>query len=480
MINDRQFIITGKVIDGLKSIKLDKKVLNYQAKLPIHTNKDNSVIIIGDAWQADMNQQSPYEIIKGWNSGTLDNDVYKIEESWCGRYVLIVGDRLYQDFASQFCTFYDNKGNISSSLNMMTEIFGGGGYVDPKIRHGIGMNYIPGPFTPYKNIKKVMCSQVLNINTMEVYERPILFSSVKKLNDRTIKEFSAYFIHSLQEMRKTIDGEIKMALTGGYDSRTLLSMIYKAGFDFSCYTFETEYTKGGGDFIIPSILCEKLGIKHQLIRMGEFDKVKYNAYIKHTAGMANDGDLRHYTYGQYDELSRGKKINVLYSGIWESFIEYYKKHSNGFQNEPLLLDDIFKAFPDTKLDELKIKGFQWFLENKDINKFTTDRNRFYFEERDGCWMSYIAQGFDMINNVQMYQPCNCRLFASYLLAFNFEERVDKIHQQKIIAYNCPKIMDIPYADAYPSATWNLKKKIKNKLRTYYYYMKWYGVKSLIR
>ena len=126
MINDRQFVITDKAINGLKYIKLSKKILNYQEKLPVHSNLDNTAIILGDAWQADFKQKSPYEIIKSWNADTSDEEIFEKEESWAGRYVLIVGDRLYQDFASQLCTFYDDKGNISSSLNLMHEIFGGG------------------------------------------------------------------------------------------------------------------------------------------------------------------------------------------------------------------------------------------------------------------------------------------------------------------------------------------------------------------
>lgn len=258
VIDDKQFLISDAAYSGWNSIKLyNGKVLSYQNKLHVAFNNAKSVVLIGDAWQSDEKQKQPNEIIQEIAYDSMDETVYKIEESWAGRYVLIVGDRIFQDCTSQLCTFYDKNYNISSSLRILVKI-NGLTTKYPKIRHGVGFNYFPGPLTPYNGIKKVLCSQVLNYMTGEIYGRPLFVSDLSQCSNLT-EEFSNRFVYSLKKMQEVLDGDIKVALTGGYDSRTLLSLLHKSGVEFSCYTFETEFNKTGGDFELPQILCKKLG-----------------------------------------------------------------------------------------------------------------------------------------------------------------------------------------------------------------------------
>lgn len=327
-----------------------------------------------------------------------------------------------------------------------------------------------------------------NYSDQSVEERPIIYGDRKTFSESVIAEFSELFIHSLREMREAVHGEIKVALTGGTDSRTLLSLIKNSGVEFSCYTFETEFMKVGGDIDLPPILCERIDAVHELILLKKknYSRKRYVEYIKHSAGMANDGDLRHYSYGQYDRLCKGNDIVVLYSGIWECCIEYYLNHSSGFKKEPLKLQDIIDAFHDLIFDDLKLKSVKWWLEyihNSKYEKVLTDCNRFYMELRDGCWMSYISQAFDVMEHVTMFQPCNSRLFIRYLIAFPADIRERKEHQKQIIAYNAPELANVPYTDEYEDGKkiklMNKLKGLSNRFNCHYYMIKWYGFKPEI-
>lgn len=126
MIDDRQYFIGKVVFLDWNNIALQKDmILSYHEQLPMVHNFDRSCIILGDAWQADPVQNSPNEIIQGWDANTSEDEIYGKEESWCGRYILIVGSRLFQDATSQLTTFFDDRGNVSGSLKLLREACGG-------------------------------------------------------------------------------------------------------------------------------------------------------------------------------------------------------------------------------------------------------------------------------------------------------------------------------------------------------------------
>lgn len=484
MINDKQWFISGGVFykSGWKNFKLSNgMILNYHEKLNVIVNSNCSAVILGYAWQVDKKREDVEVIISKWDKSTKEEEIIKAEETWCGRYVLIVGDYLYQDATSQMSTFYDmQSGKISSSINLLITL-SGEKRILPKIRHGIGMNFLPGPNTMYLNIKKILASQIYNIRTGEIRERILLPNGVKEFSEeQLIEEFSMYFIHSLKEMRKYINGEIKVALTGGYDSRTLLSLIKKANIPFECYTFDTKTSKGA-DEEIPPLLCKYLGIKHQLIFGNrKLSKNKYNDYIEHSAGMARDGDLIHFAKCKYDILSGGKETIILYSGIWEVAVEFYREY---IKTDIVNMKTISAAFPDVLLDDIKKEALNWwftYIRNSNYPQSVSDLNRFYWEQRDGCWMSYISQAFDVMDNITMIQPCNCRLFLSYLLGFDKKDRIQKQHQVQIINYNIPELKNFPYADSYPKKKISVMEKIRNKCEKYIQIVNMYGIHQTIK
>lgn len=69
---------------------------------------------------------------------------------------------------------------------------------------------------------------------------------------------------------------------------------------------------------------------------------------------------------------------------------------------------------------------------------------FYWDQRNGCWLSAIETGFDLIDHVVSLQPANCRYLMSMLMEFPAEERIINHHQYKIVAKACPSFSAIPY------------------------------------
>ena len=126
MVDDKQFIISKEIISeaGWKHVALKTGyLLNWQEKLAVTYNKICSVVLIGNAWQVDPERKSPQEEVKNLSGQEYDNcTVYDMEKTWCGRYVLIVGKKIYLDTSGLMGIFY-SKSNISCSLNVLSAVY---------------------------------------------------------------------------------------------------------------------------------------------------------------------------------------------------------------------------------------------------------------------------------------------------------------------------------------------------------------------
>ena len=102
MINDKQFILGQKSFQSLgwKNLQLSNGfVLSYQEKLKVWTNDPRNIVLLGNMWQVDPNRESPQEELKKlvMTGKTTHEDVFEVEKTWCGRYLLIVDDWIYLD-----------------------------------------------------------------------------------------------------------------------------------------------------------------------------------------------------------------------------------------------------------------------------------------------------------------------------------------------------------------------------------------------
>lgn len=396
---------------------------------------------------------------------------------------MIVGNRLFLDAAGMLGIFYGND-CISNSLNVLCD-FCGIHMCYPRIEYSVGMNYMPGELTAYKEFRRLLPSQILNIITNKYDVRPLLPNGIRRYetNLKQTEMFVKYFSESLKNMRGTLKGTFMLALTGGVDSRTLASLLEYAGIEYKCFTLRVKHHSfDEGD--IPSKVAQILGKEHQYIQCKKrnFSKEKREAYIKHSAGMAKDGDYYNYSYNQYDQLLDGsdKQVIIMRSNLWEIAECYY---GNIFPNKKISYQDIRRAFRQTAYDNIIDDSLKKWLEyiHSDVkNKEIDDVDRFYWEIRDGCWLSSVEQACDVMDGIKFFQPCNSRIFQSILFGYEESERmlVNRNHQKNIIQYACPKIAHISYdGELKKSKLRTVLKRIKGISRKSFFYCKWYGWKG---
>lgn len=462
MVDDKQFYISQ-----YKSIcypnwneipLLCGQTLHYQSKLNI-VYKSVRIVLIGYAWQVDPQRKDPHIELSllEKKEHISHNDVYEIEKSWCGRYLLIVENWIFLDTIGSLGIFYSDS-TISSSLNVLCSIEKRD-FCIPPIEHQRMPDFIPGMQTPYANVRRLLPSQTLNIVEKRWQIRPLLIDEIKPYAnyDEGIILFSKYFVHSLKNLNNCFPNYvIWLALTGGRDSRAALSLLEKAELEYKTCTLWHENIKKE-DYKIAKKIALTVRKKHLFVKRNskKFSLEKYKEYQKHTFGMAVDEDWQFYAYQQYQQLLVDKKpIVLLRSSIWEIANEYYtmvyREHAH----------DLSIVYPYIKKNKLlydSIKEWREYVSKDDQNQTLSLSNRMLWELRSGCWLSSIEQSFDIMENIVSLQPANCRLLLSLLLAFPYSDRLKKNHENKIVSYLCPMLSSIPYDYQTDSS---LKTKIK--------------------
>ena len=446
-------------------------VLCCHPALPVFNEERKDILLLGYAWQVLPEKGSPEEEIRGLPDEYGEQDILRMEESWCGRYVLICRGVVFTDTCAMLDVFYSKDG-ISSDCSLLAREAG----LPHRLyrpEKGIVMNWMPGPLTHYEGVFKLLPSQLYDLNAEQVRPRKLLASFCPEIPDdeERIQTFIRIFDTSLKNMRKLIpDRKLMIALTGGYDSRSLFALAVHAGIDFDAYTLEYEGIYED-DVLIPRKLCERTGTAHHYIPRdsARFSRELEEQYLDYTSGLILDEDRLFYAHGQYQELT-GKygETAFLRSSIWENVIEYFQRTFSG--NGPGFdFYDWFGVREDSVEKRSLEAYFDWERQHPQPPLAASDV--FLWEQREGCWLSAIETGFDLLDQAISLQPANCRFFLSLLLQFPREERMVKYHQARIIARACPAIADVPFGSdkrTNESALTVFRDKLKrgfNRLRT---------------
>ena len=474
-----QFVILKKplTLPGFRTLPLsDGWVLSCHEALNVFYLPKHELLLLGLAWQTLPGRASPERELEALSEGCkgplTDHQLMELEQSWCGRYVLICGERVFLD-ACGLMPIFRSAAGISCSLTLLAEAMG----LETKIYEpGKVMNWMPGPLTPYPEITRAMPSQICCFKSGETRRRPLLslFGPNAADGEERVRLFADVFANCLRNMRERLPGhKFLLALTGGYDSRALFALAKYAGLDFDAYTLEYDgiYLE---DMELPKELCRLTGTAHHFIPRdhSRYSAAREEEYLRHTAGLIRDADRLFHAHGQYQELAAPYDETALLRGsIWETAVEFYGRSFDGSGPK----EDFYDWFcvPEKSVEKRSLE--QYFAWQKRFSQpELAPCDAFYWEQRAGCWLSAIEDGFDLLAHTVSLQPANCRLLISMLLEFPREERIVKEHQARIIRFACPAIADVPFGkNTVPDQT--ILKILAHKLRRLSYRMETRGL-----
>lgn len=451
MSGKRQYAVLKKRLElpGFLSRELQNGwVLSYHRELCIQSTEDGRMVLLGIAWQFLPEKKTPIEemevLCRLCPAEIRREDILEMEESWCGRYVLLCQGVVYTDTCGLFPVFYSGDG-ISGDCTLLEELAGG---TRRNYKPPIGriMNWMPGPRTQYDGVRRLLPSQLYCYATGELLSRQLLAQHYPGIEDerKRLGRIIDCFDYSLHQMAELFSGaKLLVAITGGHDSRTLLALAAHAGIDFEAFTLWHDEIYED-DLAIPKKLCQAAGIIHHEVprkNMPDAD-IRIAEYQDYIAGQIWDEDRLYYAHRQFSSLvpQYGDAV-LLRSGVWPNVMEWYRR-SFTYDGAGFDFYDWFGIEKGSLEEESLQEYFSWQKDHP--QKGLSACNVFYWEQRNGCWLSEIETGFDLPDHVISLQPANCRYLMSMLMEFPEEERIINHHQYKIVKLACPVMAEIPY------------------------------------
>ncbi|WP_216828236.1 adenine nucleotide alpha hydrolase family protein [Alkalihalobacterium elongatum] len=458
LLHQRQFIIGPKpyLLNKNWSYKkiTSKYYLSHCKDLPVLLTKDAnecSWFLIGLAYQSVAERADPKSEIQF----SQTKNVSKAYTSWSGRWVLVGNDSLHMDACGLLGCYYQiiNKGKakeliISSSAALINEVSNPSPIIESSsyIEHARGMDWFPPPQSKFRNINRLLPSQILNFSNNKelITPRSLLFpiSPNLKYEEKIfiLKECLSTILRNIAKVNEPI----WIALSGGYDSRLLLSALHYTGLEAKSYTYDKP-SISKADLKYPPLLSKLVGIEHQLIKRKNFSNEISNLFDSHTAKHCVDIDRSYFAHGQWGSLP--KPAFILRGGVNSvGKCNYYRKFPEKLPNSPQeitqLILNVFKFNQNSQAHQKGIFEFaSWMLANPQ-NQLDW-RERLFIEQRIAGWLSSIEQGIDLAGYNSLHIT-NCTYYLSVLLSISDQKRKAKKHIVDLMQLMSPSLLKYPF------------------------------------
>lgn len=445
LIDRRQFAIMPVKYEhkDFEYIELSNgKILSYHKELKINSKDDS--FLLGHAFSCVRE-----DIILPADDAEM--------ASWSGRWVYFNKDKLYLDASGTLGVYYYISENgevyLSSSLHILRKLLELKWIADtvPEREWGGIIDYFPNPLSPVEKTKKLLPTQVIDINTGSIEFRTNYFIPRYRnmTNDERADKIIDAFCRIFKNIEREFPDEVWITITGGYDSRTNLAVAKKSGIKFKAYTAIRNTTKPF-DFEQAKLVCEKLGIKHHTID-DTIEPIDGRAEIfdEHCGGHVTFGtEKTQFICGSDVEIKN--KAVVLWGTAWISmnFYPELKWMNYKYQHD---LDILYKYINDQQRGSAHFKECieEWMNYACDNRiEGMKPSKRFYLDQRTGAWLSSAHQAIDLIDSIRI-APSNCQYIYELLASYPKKEGDNRDKQDEIICKCCPELKGLIYEPVRP-------------------------------
>ena len=421
-ISKKQYIWSSKRIINLHTMQeyfVCGGYLYVHKELNLEVYADgngNTLYLLGYAFCMDNEGKKPYDDISKWDG----KNTKELTKFWTGRWVLFTKDELINDACGMMSVFYyknDDEKYISSSLSLICDC------ADLQIHRSVekeGLNWHILPNTIVDKINAMLCTQkiVFNSNDFEVDFYDWIESYGNLSTRKKCERISEYLTNGLRNIALYSNRDIYLALTGGKDSRVVLSALLKSKVSFASYTLEHNDISSS-DKNIPATLSKKYSFRHKYIKKKKLDNSALIDYYRFTGNNCKGIDAQFYSRQQFADLP--DNAILVRSAIFEVGQTYARSIAR--EKNQCFFIDMQEYYSSLKVDMQQNAAFnEWidYVEQHPISNIDI-RDRFYIEQRVGGWAASIEQSMDL-NEFISIQIANCATIISILASATNEER----------------------------------------------------------
>jgi len=405
-LNDENYISSSRLP---QKIRFGKYFINLSKRTQITTHSSNgrSIGIIGLCVDSRGELTNLAKFLVDMTKGI--DEVIDIEKRLAGKYVLLYleSDILYVlgDATCSIQVFYSTnpKVAISSSQKLISQ-FCGLEYSTENItirRMSEVSQAMPSNITLYENIRQLLPSEYYDASKRKSIKLDYSKYRIDGLSIKDAAEKSANLIDNITKAYIN-QFDIICPLTGGKDSRVVLSFLKKNIKDFHIYTIKHNKHSGKeDDLILPPKIARSIGQTYEQIE----DKPIPDEMFKVFDEYFGEGMYSKYTAMLAYTIKAHYSTKAVINGDIIGQIGKSSLHRNLFDNWATSSYFMCKLHNYCNLSKKYIN--EWMKANKENRKYVSIYDLFSWDSRLGRWAAQENSIYDFIG-IPYLNIFNCR------------------------------------------------------------------------
>jgi hypothetical protein len=366
------------------------------------------------------------------------HDVARLTQA--GQFTVLSHDRISSDPGCLKPVFYHEGRRLASSSPRLLAELSGATLSPIEVLHGSRPDWVPGPRTRVAGVKRLLTSQRLSLADF----RPTATFLVSKASSPHPIGEIATALRSIFRGFKECGEEVWIGLTGGYDSRALLSAAIAEDANVVAFTF------AGG--LVPD---ETAGTA----RIAALAGVPYR--VLGPAPIVQD-DLDYFVWQSIGQCV-GLDSDICASGLWkeipaEALVirgfggEFGRQFYYGILPDNDWLDSADRSQLYMRLARPWVRGrqpeiqsaFEDWLDWVATTPFEFDpRDRLYLEQRTGAWSSSNEQALSATQRRRI-NPMNADYMYARMNLLPGPMKSNSEWQKEIIKELAPQLLEVPF------------------------------------
>lgn len=446
-VHRRQFVLGPmrvEPVDGWCHLRVDDRFwLSHCPRLPVVQATDldgRTWTLLGLAEQTLAEAPDPTESLEGCRSA----DVAAETDTWAGRWVLLGGGEIHLDASGLLGCFYELRPSgglvVSSSEVLLPDDATRAAVVDSRrLVHGRTIPFYPPPAARRQGVARLLPSQVLNLMTGQVQPRALIPKIKTRVDSsgRSRGILDALGEPMLRLNRRT--DRLWLSLSGGGDSRVILSAAIAAGISLRTYTRVTQ-RMSAADFFLPPEIAARFDLSHQYFDEGRRIAGRWALAQTHSGGHVSRGDAAPLLRGGRDSLE-----GISVGGHGFGFAKKLRRGEVGADpSAPLDRAKEFAACRGEPPTSSAVAAFERWVEwVRDQPCPGIDlRDRYYLEQSHAGWQSSKEQLYDMGLHERFF-PLNCRRTHALVLEHARSYEPGNAFEFPLMEASDPALLDWP-------------------------------------
>jgi hypothetical protein len=335
--------------------------------------------------------------------------------------------------------FHDGQRLASSSPRLLTE-FTGATLSPSEVLHGSRPDWLPGPGTRAAGVKRLLTSQQLPLADF----RPGATFLVSEASSANPVGDIAQALRSIFEGFRARDDEVWIGLTGGYDSRVLLSAAIAAGARTVAFTFagrmipdETEVT---------ARIAALAGVPYRVLGPAPMNRNERDYFVWQSIGQCAGLDIDICAAGLWNDIPAGALVIRGLGGEFGRQFYHGVLPDTGWSNggdRSQLYSQLARPWVRGRQPQVQRAFEDWLAWAAQTPCALDPRDRLYLEQRIGAWGSSNEQALSATQRRRI-NPMNADYMYARMNLIPDAMKRSSAWQKDVIKQLAPQLLEVPY------------------------------------